>query len=89
MLRLTEMSPPGTRRTLKTSAARSGWRKGIDMTARRSCVAVLCAKKSVGKWVCLSLFRFLIRLDRGPFKILKTKVWVRIRNTNNSTVLEF
>ena len=32
---------------------------------------------------------FVIGAVGGPLKILKTKVWVRIRSTNNSTVLDF
>ena len=32
---------------------------------------------------------FVRRLVRGPPKILKNDVWVRVRNTNNSTVLDF
>ena len=35
------------------------------------------------------IFRFVIRLGRGPLKIIKTKVWVRVGNTNNFTVLDF
>ena len=49
----------------------------------------LGAKKSVRKWVCKSFFRFLIRTVSGPFLVLKNDVWVRVGNTNNSTVLDF
>ena len=47
------------------------------------------AKKAVRKWVCKSFFRFLRRMVSGPFLVLKSDVWVRVGNTNNSTVLDF
>ena len=57
------------------------------------CTQIVCcclgAKKIVRKWVCKSFFRFLIRTDSGPFLILENDVWVRVGNTNNSTVLDF
>ena len=46
-------------------------------------------EKGVRKWVCKSFYWVLIRVDSGPLKILKTKVWVRVGNTNNFTVLDF
>ena len=47
------------------------------------------AKKNVRKWVCKSFFRFLRRTVSGPFLVLEIDVWVRVGNTNNSTVLDF
>ena len=59
------------------------------MTARRSCVAVRVRKKEFEGGSVSHFPNFGIGAVRGPLKILKKKVWVRVRNTNNSTVSEF
>ena len=59
------------------------------MTARRSYVAVRLQKKVFASGSVTNFPNFVIGMVRGPLKILKTKVWVRVRNANNSTVLDF
>ena len=59
------------------------------MTARRSCVAVRVRKKGFGSGFVIHFPGFVIRVDSDILKILETNVWGRVRNTSNSTVLEF
>ena len=59
------------------------------MTARRSCVAVRVRKKGFVSGFVNHFPGFVIRTVSGLLKIAKKQMWARIRNTNNSTVLEF
>ena len=58
------------------------------MTARRSCVAVRVRKKEFVGGIVNHFPGFVIRTVRGPIKIPTKQVWVRVGNTNNSTVPE-